>query len=263
MNIKPDRSDMKPLFILGCVRSGTTLVRDLLRRVPHTICPEETHYYRYGEPFGGNGFNRPFLKSETLIKHREIDGIPPAEFEKMLQTAKTRGELLCLHVAYRAAQRGLTDYRWFDKTPQNVYGLPLISAEFPDAYFLHMVRNPLNVVASLKLGKVMKVSKIDAAINYWLEAVNTIRQMAPVLGPHLLEIKYEEFTADPVTGMDKLLRFADFDSLPGLFTKADAHIERDQFRTILTAEEQAYVAKRCAAIAAEYGYDLHASIAES
>lgn len=263
MTTKLDLSEMKPLFILGCVRSGTTLVRDLLRRVPDTICPEETHYFRYGEPFGGSSFDRPFLKSNTLLKHREMDGIPSAEFEKMLKTAKTRGELLCLHVAYMAQQRGLSSYRWFDKTPQNVYGLPLIRAEFPNAYFLHLVRNPLNVVASLKLGKVMKVSKIDAAINYWLEAVNTIRQMAPVLGSHLLEIKYEEFTADPVTGMDKLLRFADFDSLPGLFTKADAHIERDQFKTILTAEEQAYVAKRCAAIAAEYGYDLHASIAKS
>lgn len=260
---KLDTIEMKPLFILGCVRSGTTLVRDLLRRVPNTICPEETHYFRYGEPFGSSAFSRPFLKSETLIKHREIDGVPFAEFEKMLKIAKTRGELLRLHVAYMAQLRGLETYRWFDKTPQNVYGLPLLRAEFPDACFLHLVRNPLNVVASLKLGKVMKVAPIDAAINYWLEAVNIIRQMAPVLGPDLLEIKYEDFTADPITGMDKLLSFANFEADLGWYSAADTHVERDQFRTILNAEEQEYVVNRCATVAAEYGYDLHASIASS
>ncbi|HHX90266.1 MAG TPA: sulfotransferase, partial [Paracoccus sp.] len=62
-----DPKKMAPLFILGCVRSGTTLVRNLLRRVPDTICPEETHYFRYGEPFRTDAFTRPILKSATLI----------------------------------------------------------------------------------------------------------------------------------------------------------------------------------------------------
>lgn len=251
---------MDPLFILGCVRSGTTLVRNLLRRVPDTICPEETHYFRYGEPFRTNAFNRPFLKSETLIKHREIDGIPMDDFQRFLKTAHTRGELLSLYVDYMARQRGIKDYRWFDKTPQNVYGLPLIRAEFPNARFLHLVRNPLNVVASLKLGKVMKVSDTDAAINYWLEAVQIVRQMAPVLGPDLLEVKYENFAADPVTGMKQLMHFAGFGDSNDLFSQADAHEERDQFRTVLTSEEQALVAHRCGELAAEYGYDLTRSI---
>ena len=34
-------------------RSGpaTTLTRDLLRRVPNFICPEETHFFRWSEPY--------------------------------------------------------------------------------------------------------------------------------------------------------------------------------------------------------------------
>ena len=39
--------DGPPLFLVGCVRSGTTLTRDLLRRVPGVICPEETHFLRW------------------------------------------------------------------------------------------------------------------------------------------------------------------------------------------------------------------------
>ena len=34
----PEMADDRPLFIIGSVRSGTTLTRDLLRRVPDFIC---------------------------------------------------------------------------------------------------------------------------------------------------------------------------------------------------------------------------------
>ena len=246
----------RPLFILGCVRSGTTLVRNLLRRVPDTICPEETHYFRYGEPFRTRAYTRNFLTSKTLLTHREIDGIPADVFETMLSKARTRGDLLCQHVDHMARARGLTHYRWFDKTPQNVYGLPLIRSEFPKARFLHLVRNPLNVVASLKLGKVMKVSDMHGACNYWLEAVQIVRQMQPLLGPDLLEMRYEDFAADPVTGMAQLLEFSGLGGDISLYSGKDAHPERNQFRDILDRREQATVARRCGALAAEYGYDL-------
>ncbi|WP_209424729.1 sulfotransferase [Pararhodobacter sp. SW119] len=250
----PARSE--PLFILGCVRSGTTLVRDLLRRQPNVICPEETHYFRYGEPFRTGGHSHPLLNSPTLLKHREIDGIPPEAFRKMLMQSRTRGELLCRHVHHMAGARGLDDYRWFDKTPQNVYGLPLILAEFPKARILHLVRNPLNVVASLKLGKVMKVTDIHGACNYWIEAVTIIRQMRARLNDRLLELRYEDVTADPVASMRTLLAFSGLGTQEGVYSARDAHEERNQYLDILSQEERAKVAQRCAALAADYGYDL-------
>ena len=39
-NATLEMADDQPLFIIGSVRSGTTLTRDLLRRVPNFICPE-------------------------------------------------------------------------------------------------------------------------------------------------------------------------------------------------------------------------------
>ncbi len=252
----------QPLFILGCVRSGTTLIRDLLRRVPDTICPEETHYFRYGEPFRTGAYKRTFLSSKTLVKHREIDGVPAEVFETMLSSARTRGELLCQHVDHIAKARGLSQYRWIDKTPQNVYGLPLIRAEFPNARFLHLVRNPLNVVASLKLGKVLKVSDTHGACNYWLEAVRIVQQMRPLLGADLLEMRYEDFATDPVSGMARLLEFSGLDCETPRYSAQDAHPERNQFREILSQREQVTVMRRCGRLAAEYGYDLRAMLAQ-
>ncbi len=244
-----------PLFILGCVRSGTTLVRDLLRRQPATICPEETHYFRYGEPFRTSASTRT-LKTRTLVRHREIDGIPDDVFDKMLSLARTRGQLMRTHVHYMAEARGLKTYHWFDKTPQNVYGIALIRAEFPEARFLHLVRNPLNVAASLKLGKVMKVDDVHGACNYWLEAVTIIQQFAPVLGDSLLEMRYEDITTDPRGSMATLLNFSGLGDQLDLYSEADVHHERNQFSKVLTKAEQGVVRRRCKTLAATYGYDL-------
>jgi len=252
----PRPNQTSPLFILGCVRSGTTLVRDLLRRQHGVICPEETHYFRYGEPFRTGGHSHPLLNAPTLKKHREMDGIPEVAFATMLAQSRTRGELMCRHVHHMAQARGLDDYKWFDKTPQNIYGLALIRAEFPKARFLHLVRNPLNVVASLKLGKVMKVTDIHGACNYWIEAVTIIQQMAPRLKDKLMELRYEDLAQDPVIHMQALLRFSGLGDERGLYSPKDVHAERNQYLEVLTAEEADVVRRRCARLAEKYGYDL-------
>lgn len=245
-----------PLFIIGAMRSGTTLVRNLLRRQANVICPEETHYYRFGEPFRAPGHRNAVTRNNTLKKHREIDGIPEDAFEQLYAQSHSRAELLKAHVAYMAQSRGLTSYRWFDKTPQNVYGLPLIRAEFPDARFLHLVRNPLNVVASLKLGKVVKIEDIRAACNSWIEAVQIIRTCAPMLGASLLELRYEDITDRPVDAMQRLLDFSELGQDMSLYSANDTHAERNQYRDILSGAEQEIVRHHCAALAQLYGYDL-------
>lgn len=249
-------TDTPPLFIIGCVRSGTTLVRDLLRRQPSTICPEETHYFRFGEPFRAPAYSNAILKNATLKKHREIDGISEEQFNKIITTARSKGELLLAHVNCMAQARGLDNYRWFDKTPQNVYGLPLIHAEFPEARFLHLVRNPLNVVASLKLGKVIKVEDTLAACNYWIEAVNIVRQCAPILGDKLLELRYEDITGDPVSSMRSLLEFSEIGQDMTLYSAKDAHAERNQYIDVLTDDDRRVVQDRCGKLAEKYEYKL-------
>lgn len=246
----------KPLFILGAMRSGTTLVRDLLRRQADVICPEETHYYRFGEPFRSPGYRNAVTRNATLKKHREMDGVPEDIYEMLYARSRNRAELMRAHVAYMADVRGLKEYRWFDKTPQNVYGLPLLRAEFPTARFLHLVRNPLNVVASLKLGKVVKILDTHAACNSWIEAVQIVRTCTPLLGNSLLEIRYEDITANPMTCMKTILEFSEMGRDMSLYNTHNIHPERDQYHSILTLDEQQIVRNRCGRLAAKYGYDF-------
>ena len=118
-------------FILGSVRSGTTLLRDILKSHPNLICPEETHIFRWAEPFNSNDYTHVNKIADTLILHRKIDGVDESQFVEILENSTDRKDFMQNYFElFRKAQSN-TNSRCFDKTPQNVYGLPLIKAYFP------------------------------------------------------------------------------------------------------------------------------------
>lgn len=257
-----DMADDRPLFIVGCVRSGTTLTRDLLRRVPNFICPEETHFFRWAEPFRTPHSLQPYRNNGLLRKHRGMDGVTEAVFETILDASQSKADLQRRYVAAFARANGIpAPYRWFDKTPQNVYGVPLIVQDLPRARFLFLVRNPLNVVASMKLGRQVKVADLHAACNYWLEAaaiMTTVMQAAP---ERVLQLRYEDLVDDIPRSMAAILAHAEVDAPPDLFKKSDAHAERNLWRGAFDAGEMAQILARCGAVAESFGYDLAAEVA--
>ena len=250
-----------PLFLVGCVRSGTTLTRDLLRRVPGVICPEETHFLRWSEPFRTPASMPPHTQNQVLRRHREIDGVPEAVFTRLLETSRSKAELQLGYVEAFARARGVEGpYRWIDKTPQNIYGGALILQAFPGARLLHIVRNPLNVVASMLLGRQVAVPDLHGAINYWCEAVQiaaTLRKAAP---DRVMDLRYEDLVADVPSAMGGVLGFAGIIAPPGLYARSDAHRERNLWRDALGPAERSAVVTRCGGLAKAHGYDLEACV---
>ena len=251
-----------PLFIVGCVRSGTTLMRDLLRRHPGLICPEETHFFRWAEPFRTPHSLGPLKGNRVLATHRRIDGVDEATYLQVLATSRSRGELQRRYIAAFAAARGLAAYRWFDKTPQNVYGVNLIAQEYSKALFLHLVRNPLNVVASMKRGAVVNVPDIHGACNYWLEAVLMMRSFQAGHGDRVLQMRYEDVIADVPAGLAQVLGFIGLDLSPGLYRPTDARPDPNRWRDVLSAADVRVVRNRLGWHARQLGYDLEAALDE-
>jgi hypothetical protein len=244
---------LPPFFILGCVRSGTTMLRDLLRRHPNLACPEETHLYRWGEPFGSPGFLVQ-THGALLKAHRTRDGIPDDEFRAMIGASTSRAELMKRYMARYLAVAKPGARRWFDKTPQNVYGAMLLAADFPQARFVHIVRNPVEVVASLRIGKVIAIADLRAACAYWNEAVTLINALRVVAPGRVLELRYEDFTSRQTDMLPGLLSFvgekyhaADF---AGFATETVTH----RWEQVLTVEDVAMVEFLCAAGREQHGY---------
>jgi len=196
-------------FIVGAPRSGTTLLRDILKQVDHIYSPEETHFFRWSEPFKGNQFYYEYKKNIVLRKHRDIDGISEKEFEEILHSSNTKQELT-VNYCQKVASEKDSNF-WFEKTPQNIYGLPLIATQSKSNKVIHIVRNPYDVIKSLLVGKVIKVNDFVGAVNYWYEAVCIVEAIKPFLGDRLLEIKYEDLISDPATEMRKVNKFMGVD----------------------------------------------------
>ncbi|WP_439136552.1 sulfotransferase family protein [Roseicyclus sp.] len=261
-NLQPELADDRPLFIIGSVRSGTTLTRNLLRRVPNFICPEETHFFRWAEPFRTPHSWQPHRNNMLLKRHRTMDGIDEETFESILAISRSKAELQRRYIAAFARAQGVTGpYRWFDKTPQNIYGAPLIAQQMPQARFVFMVRNPLNVVASMKLGRQVKISDLYGACNYWLEAAAIYETLNMAYRERVMCLRYEDLVADVPKLMAKIMSHIDLSAPSALFHDNDAHAEKNLWLSALTPAEAAEVRAQCGAVAATFGYDLNADLA--
>lgn len=243
-----------PFFIVGSPRSGTTLLRNLLRGHPNLSCPEETHIFRWAEPFGSGDYTHVVTHVETLKYHRQLDKVSDEKFIALYEKSNNRKDLLLNYFKEFSKNNTNRQLRLFDKTPQHAYGLFLIHAFFPTAKFIHLVRNPLNVIASLKLGRQFNKQTLTGAINFWLEPImllNTFKQNNPEL---LLEIKYEDLTVRPEKNLQQILSFIEEPNELVVFETAHVHTEQNLYLDALSKQEVDTVKQQLQNYMELYGY---------
>ena len=244
----------EPFFILGCVRSGTTLLRDVFRLSENLDSPEETHFFRDAEPYGTPRYLHSYTVNQTLKLHRKIDNISDEEFQNLLNTSYSRKELTDNYIKLFMLKKKSTASRFYDKTPQNVYGIFLLEYFYPNSKFIHIYRDPRNVVSSLIEGKVMQKMSVHAGINYWNESMILIDRFKKLFPGKLIEVKYEDFVSDPISKLPKILNFIGEpeDSIdPG---KVHTHPEKNKYLSILTDKEVELIEDSCSEFMTKYGY---------
>lgn len=243
-----------PFFIVGSVRSGTTMLRDFLRLHPRLECPEETHFFRWADPFGSYRFDLYYRGEKLFERHREMDGIDHAEFDAAFGSVRSKRELADWYGSAFLREKDNPNGRWFDKTPQNVYSILLISEFYPESKFVHIHRNPLNVVASLKQGKVMPAQPLRAAISAWLESAMILNQFRQFQPKKLLDVSYEAITAAPRPVLQEILKFVGEDPKLVDYAQVRTYGARDNYKTTLTTEEIYQVKELTEPYLSFYGY---------
>lgn len=89
-----------------------------------------------------------------------------------------------------------------EKTPATVWRLPMMARLYPDAYYVHVVRDGRDAVLSMA-NSGFADGDLKAAARTWADAVSRVRGGAADL-PRFREIRYEDLLADPagvVTGL--------------------------------------------------------------
>jgi hypothetical protein len=246
----------KPFFIIGCVRSGTTFLRNVLRNHPNLVSPEETHFFRWSDAFGTPQSLRSFSSSTNAVlkKHREMDGVHDLEFNSILQKSISRADLQRRYMQSYLTNNKFGEKRWFDKTPQNVYGSAIIASDFPGSKFVHIIRNPVDVVSSLRIGKIVKIDNLVGACNCWNEAAAIIDVLKRAYPHRVYEVKYENFTSNLLPELEKMLTFLDEDFDSQYFKEVVTKPKEHEHGTLFTPEELRTIKKLCARWSKHYGY---------
>lgn len=128
---------MKYFFVVGCPRSGTTWLRMLLGQHPEVVATRETHLF--------DNYVAELQAAWDGAARRAI-GLPAEITQDQFTTLCTgfaRGVMQCISEAHPDAKFLV------EKTPAHVLHVPLILKLLPEAHFIHLIRDPRAVVASL------------------------------------------------------------------------------------------------------------------
>ena len=125
----------------------------------------------------------------------------------------TRRDVVAAVMASAAEARGKG--RWGDKTPAHAQQLDTIAAEFPDARFVHVVRDPRGVVASL-------ARMPWATSSHGLNAFFCAQQVKAVgrFAGEVCTVRLEDLVADPAAALRRVLGFVRTDWDPAVLDHA-------------------------------------------
>lgn len=154
---------LRPVFIVGTMRSGTTLLAELLGQSPHVChCPFELKdiWSRVGGIPMASAKTRDLKCPELDAKQAQLD---------------TRKRLTDSFLTRMESCTGKVDGALFlTKNPHLCNKLPFVRALFPNARFIWIYRHLPQVVASLKL-LFVDVQKRQGTWHIWPEASQTVR----------------------------------------------------------------------------------------
>jgi tetratricopeptide (TPR) repeat protein len=196
-----------PLFIVGMLRSGTTLAEQILASHPAVFAAGELTYWNSA------------AAAQQASSEDHASGI----------LRKRADDYLLL-------LRGLADgaLRIVDKMPTNFAFLGLIHAALPNARIIHMRRNPIDTCLSIYFqhfeAAVSYANDLEDLAHYYTEYVRVMNHWRSILPPQaILDVPYEGLVSDQETWSRRML---DFIGLPWDPRCLDFHATQ---RTVITA----------------------------
>ncbi len=215
---------MNYTFILGAHKSGSSFLRSLLDySIPNTVViPIETHPFKvtgvlngwdqsqfqentrswillnneqkdsnYGGNYGFDLFDKRTLEkilSEPLISEKKDDEILKLYFDLICQSLKSKPEII-EHI--------------IEKSTDNHLYAKRLSVFFPNAKFIHLVRNPYSNLVSLRRyhKKIFNKSRPEKSINIISDSFVLASQNSQTIGSRYLIVRYEDLLQDPARWM--------------------------------------------------------------
>lgn len=204
-----------PLFVLGVRRSGTTLLSLILDRSEGIAIPDESHFvpqlaHRHRAPVDPDRFVDDLRRLRTLPRW----GLSVDEVVPLLRPRMATGEAIGAVFAAYAAKTGKP--RWGDKTPAYMRYLPLVERLFPEAVFVHLIRDgrdcALSFLAMPDDAPTRTWAHPTTAAGVacqWTTEVRDAQTRGRRVGPsRYLEVRYEALVTEPERLVREICAFA-------------------------------------------------------
>jgi hypothetical protein len=203
----------KPIFVVGSPRSGTSILTWCLGQHSNIFPVPESNWMgdfavnaAVGHQVGGARGDRAILSAMAIGRD-----------EFFAQFGRSINQLILAHRGDLNRKRKIRPSaepktRWVDGTPEystHIFGLRKL---FPEALFVHILRDVREVVRSMlnfhRVAGTQLVPNEEQAYKYWLRMVTACLQAEQAFGPKVIHrFSYSALTDNPEPAMRSLLDF--------------------------------------------------------
>ncbi len=205
----------RPIFIAGCDRSGTTMLGDQLGAAEGAFAtPESQWMHEFLMLLQLRAFAAPaeaagWLRGHFRFAVWDLSGpdVPLAELIDLNAPRATIERIVQAYLQRHHPARASSQV-WVDHTPDSFKFYPLLRHYFPDARYIHIVRDGRAVFQSIKS---LDWGPNNAYIGsrYWTERVQQALAVEAAEDNNCLRVRYEDILADPAQALSRLCQHAD------------------------------------------------------
>ena len=179
------------IFNVGARRSGTYWLQQIVCAHPQVAeVPSETYVFSHGV--------RPLVDRFQYDDPTSTEmGTVYANRDRMMPAVRA----MCDVLFGEFAREGETHVA--ERTPWHVFHVPLIAEVYPDARFVHIIRDGRDVARSI-VPQPWPPHTVREAADEWRRSVEAGRRAKGVVGDRLLEIRYEALLAEPRSTIERL-----------------------------------------------------------
>jgi hypothetical protein len=201
---------MDQFFIVGCPRSGTTMVQQALNRHSQIVIPPETKFFF---SFFGHPRKAQLRHIERLNADLKINLPKPAKAIRSEMEGRAFYEEMARQYLERVQKPNVVLFG--EKTPEHTGHLPRIRQLFPNAKILVLYRDGRDVAASLSRMPWMS-SNLYVNFLVWLYYHWVVQNEKQKSHAHLYFARYEDIVAEPEKRLGAILQFLELPYEPAV-----------------------------------------------
>lgn len=222
--------NIQKILLVGCPRSGTTILQAIISSHPKVFSLPETHFFP--ALCSSNTFYRKMgiatSRSKEILIGLESQFLSESILVPSLLSRRLINQYLDLLDRIASSQ---TKTHWLEKTPQNLWFLPYIEKYAPNLKIIHIEREAKDVIASIhyasmKYPESWGYQNLDATIKLWKDS-KKINDKYRNDARHLY-CTYESLVERPSEIINNILSFINLHFVENL------HQETNQQRKIIS-----------------------------